>query len=472
MRPVSRALALASVLLVVVAPACGDGAPGGGGGGGAGGGTGGGAGGAGGGGGGSGEADPFAVDVLFVVDDSPMMVNELLAVAREIPGLVEALTSGDLEGDDVPDFPAASSVRVGVVGADMGVLGVGVIPTVVNPEATSTALLRCGSNGTSVDEDEAFFGEDGTIRLAGMPGAMVEGGCLSQYPSFLTYELGDGGQTSGAFAEEVQCTLLGAPDTCAFTMPLEAFLVATTDSAAHPEIVFEPGTDDGASRDRVGRASPGGTSAGFFRPGSVAVVIVVSDGEDCSTDNPEMFMLTPDETELIDPSHDTAPDLRAMTRCTYFDEELFPVQRYVEGLQNLRPADPDRVVFGAIVGLPPDLEGEDYDAVLADPRMSYTDRLDGDELLDATADPYIEPACWRCVAGDPASYEECLDPIPETGFHEGLKWAAPGRRFVALADQAANVGVRTAVRTLCTDDFAPAFHEFNDLIGQALADGT
>ncbi|MBP7685593.1 MAG: hypothetical protein KBB95_26980, partial [Deltaproteobacteria bacterium] len=49
------------------------------------------------------------IDLLFMVDDSSSMREEQVAVAQEIPRLVEVLATGDRDGDGNQDFrPLAS----------------------------------------------------------------------------------------------------------------------------------------------------------------------------------------------------------------------------------------------------------------------------------------------------------------------------------------------------------------------------
>src|SRR5689334_20015490 len=65
------------------------------------------------------------VDLLLMVDNSGSMQSEQAALQAQLPNMAEVLLTGDLDGDNTPDFPAVESLRVGVVTSDMGVLGVG-----------------------------------------------------------------------------------------------------------------------------------------------------------------------------------------------------------------------------------------------------------------------------------------------------------------------------------------------------------
>jgi hypothetical protein len=65
-------------------------------------------------------ADVDEVDLLLVVDDSASMDGEQAALVAELPRLVEALASGDRDGDGVRDFDPVRSLHVGVVTTDLG----------------------------------------------------------------------------------------------------------------------------------------------------------------------------------------------------------------------------------------------------------------------------------------------------------------------------------------------------------------
>ncbi len=415
---------------------------------------------------------PQDVDLLFMIDDSGSMADEQAALAAQLEGVVDALLTGQVAGEE--PFTAVASLRVGVVRSDMGVLGVGSIPTALDPARLTSAIPSCG-----VDAEGQFFGEDGVIQLA-TSASPLPAGCEAEYPPFLEFHNGLGGDAA-AFATDIACTAMLGTGGCGFEMQLESVLTAVTDGASHPEILFAPTTADGAPRDRVGQSGPGGANQGFFRPDSVIAIVVVTDEEDCSTDDPEMFMFSPLDSALQDPAHsDVATgDYRVNTRCLHFADRLTSIERYVEGLRALRPGEPEKIVFAGIVGVPTGLEDASPEAVLADPRMTYTDVLSGDGTLeDATAHwgVFTEPACFRC-ASDPTvtDWRACPDDADanETGTspapdrNEDLQWAAPGRRFVELAARLRQEGMRSVVRSIC-GDFGPAMAEVLRNIGDAL----
>lgn len=412
------------------------------------------------------DAPSGKVDLVFVIDDSKSMADEQAALGAQIENVVEVLLSGEVPGAE--PFPPVESLRVGVVGTDMGVLGIGEIPTAVDANATTTPIPDCGD-----DAEGRFFGEDGAMVLS-TSASPLPNGCLARYPSYLQYDAGD---DVASFATAVRCTALLGTSGCGFEMQLEAMLAAVTDGSRAGAPAFAPTTGDGAPRDRAPQAGPGGRNEGFFRDDSVIAIVVVTDEEDCSTDDPEMFMFRPSESTLQDAAHadEDASDFRVNTRCLFFEDRLYGIERYVEGLRALRPDAPGQVVFAGIVGIPEDLGDDATPAeILDDPRMAYADVLADDGTLeDAVArwSVFTEPACFRC-ASDPSvtDWRDCPDDdeVETIDRNEDLQWAAPGRRFVELGRRLDEEGMRSVFRSICADDFGPAMEAILGRIGEAL----
>ncbi|MBC7171512.1 MAG: hypothetical protein H5U40_03750, partial [Polyangiaceae bacterium] len=369
------------------------------------------------------------VDLLMMVDNSGSMEAEQRALQAQLGTLAEVLTTGDLDGDDVQDFPPVASLRVGVITSDMGILGVGEIPTPIttDPEGTlTTGSAACTAN-------DHFFGDDGRIQLVSTATAQATlEGCQAEYPNFLQFNQEQGETARDVFVNSVSCTAVLGTDGCGFEMQLESILTAVTDSSRANAPTFAPTTAMGASRNRQGQAGPGGANEGFFRDDSVIAIVAVTDEEDCSTPDPDLFIFDPRESPNQDPAHNdyATIDYRVNTRCQFFEQKLYNIQRYVDGLRALRPDEPNKIVFAGIIGLPEDLENGDPATILEDGRMQYIDRIgDNGVILDPIHDPFYEPACWRCEA-DPtvSNYADCPDPNVSTVRNEGLAWAAPGRR--------------------------------------------
>ncbi|MEM9194338.1 MAG: hypothetical protein AAGF12_34495 [Myxococcota bacterium] len=280
-----------------------------------------------------------ALDLLLVIDNSGSMEEEQRSLVREIPALIRALTTGDINGngaDDPGDFaPGFSDLNVGVVTTDMGSGG---FPN-----------MTCG---------EPNAGDDGVLRTDGASSP----GCMPSYPRVLNFQpaLQPGGDAQ--FASDVSCVALPGLNGCGFEQQLEAMLKAVTRS-------------DSGIRFAGGAGHADGANAGFLRgpDESALAIIVLSDEADCSAMDPELFNL------------DTAiyvgnPNLR----CFQYPDALHPVQRFVDGLLTTRAA-PGLLSVNFIVGIPQSLEGESYPVMLAAPEVQ--------ERLDPSDNNRLVPSC-------------------------------------------------------------------------------
>ncbi len=264
------------------------------------------------------------VDILLVIDNSNSMAEEQRALAADLPAVLRAIASGDVDGDGAPDLPPLDSIHVGVVSTDMGVAGAN------TPTCTRNAM----------------FGDDGVLQARGAEA------CGRALPSVLSF--GRAGDLD-RFTADVSCMATLGTGGCGFEQQLEAALKALTPSTSTLRFVA----------DTRGHADV--ANAGFLRADSVLVVLLVTDEDDCSAADPE----------LLDP---TSPRYRAdlNIRCFQFPEAVHPVDRYTRGLLALR-AVPSQLVFAAVVGVPLDAMPApgapiDYDAILAHPQMQ--ERID------------------------------------------------------------------------------------------------
>ncbi len=323
-----------------------------------------------------------AVDLLFMVDNSNSMTEEQTSLAAAFPTLITALTTGDLNGDGTPDFPAVNDLHVGVVTADMGVGGY-TVPT-------------CSA---------ADFGDDGILRTVGNTSLP---GCMATYPSFLSFGVGT---DVTAFAEDFACVAVVGTGGCGFEQQLEATLKAVTPSTSPIRFV----------EDTTGHADD--TNAGFLRPDSVLGLVVVTDEEDCSAADPDIFNPT---------STTYTGDLNL--RCFHYPDAVHPVGRYVSGLLDARARSGD-VVFTAIAGIPTEVAGDDFAAMLAHPDMV--------ERIDPSMPTRLTPSCN--VAG------------------RGL--AFPPRRIVTVAQEMARRGSVATVQSICQADFGGAIRAIAERVG-------
>jgi len=309
-----------------------------------------------------------SLDVLLSVDNSNSMTEEQAALADQIPRMARVFATGDLDGDGVQDVPALHSVRIGTVSSDMGTGGFAV-PTCVGSD----------------------FGDDGILSQAGRTD---QPGCAASYPQYAELSSGAPASELDAFVEQVACTAQLGTGGCGFEQQLESVIKAVTPSTS--PVTFHAGTSGHAD----------GANAGFLRPDALLATIVVTDENDCSASDPNLF----------DP---TAPaDLNL--RCFSNPEQLHPASRYVDALRASR-SDPDDVVFALIAGVPVDLSGADPSTILADARMT--------EMVDPAVPTRLVPSCNT-----------------ETGL------AFPPTRLVEVAEQLPG----STVQSICQADFTPA----------------
>ena len=332
------------------------------------------------------------VDLLFVVDNSNSMAHAQRIFAESFPKLVEAIVTGDSNGDGDPDFPPVESLRAVVVTTDMGVLGVGIDPT--EPRFGTCGLRDDGG----IDEARALYGDDAVFDSIasgdesldcdfdgdGNPDTLLP----SEMPEFLTFDA-FGTVTSAEYGRRFGCFATVGTGGCGFEQQLEAALKSLTPSTSATRFFAASGDDARA----LGHGDDPDTNAGFLRERSVLGVVMLTDEDDCSA-------LDRAVVDYTDPRYrDPGGGGQFATRCQRYPELLHPVARYVNGFLALRQR-ASNVVFAAITGVPPELVDDDaagegvdnLDAILAAPAMQnvYTARADGLELHG------VQNACEVC----------------------------------------------------------------------------
>jgi hypothetical protein len=340
------------------------------------------------------------IDLLIVIDNSRSMTEEQASLARQLPRFVGLLLEPpDADRDGEPDWLPIPDLHVGVVTTDMGSGG--------NPIPT------CG---------DADFGDDGVLRTRGRADVP---GCMATYPSFLTHVAGS--RPPEALAFDVSCITRAGTGGCGFEHPLEATLKAL--SPAEPTAYTGPSyVPPRFFRDTLGHGL--GANAGFVRDDTLLAVVIVTDEEDCSAADPDLFRA---DSPLY-----VGTDLNL--RCFSFGAQaLHPIRRYVDGLSALRAGRPDLLAFGLIVGVPVDLAvpnptALDFERILADERMQ--------ERFDPDMPGRLTPSC------------------DVTG--RGL--AFPPRRLVQVAQ---GLGPeRASVQSICQEDFSEAARALARLFGR------
>jgi hypothetical protein len=327
------------------------------------------------------------LDLLFMIDNSNSMAEQQAALAEELPRLLRALLTGDRDDridadgdgaadDEGDDFDPIESLHVGVVTSDMGV---------------------GGFNVTSCN-DEPNFGDDGVLRSAGNTAVS---GCMPVYPSFH-----EGGTSTEVeqLARDVGCVALQGTGGCGFEQPLEAVLKAVTPSTCtDPWCAFVMGTHGHAD----------GANAGFLRSDSTLAVVVLTDEEDCSVADPELFNTA-----------GTRYRGELGLRCWFNPTALSTTGRIADGLLATR-THPARLVFSVIAGVPPDISTAtaSYDEILAHPRMQ--------EEIDPTRMTRLLPSCSGPLGGN----------------------AYAPRRIVEVARGVEARGAFTSSHSICADEY-------------------
>jgi hypothetical protein len=170
----------------------------------------------------------------------------------------------------------------------------------------------------------------------------------------------------------------------------------------------------------------------FIRDNHMLAVLVISDEEDCSVENKDLF--TTDEwTNEIN------------TACNIPDANgklLFIPSYFHDKLVALKDGNKSSVLFAAIVGVPPGDDspcqgtGDNIDACLEHDKMQY-EKAQIDNIWQ------LSPACERYVG-------ETL-----------VTRAGPGRRYVQVAQE---FGCASYVYSICNDDWSAAMKEIARLI--------
>ena len=346
------------------------------------------------------------VDLLFMIDNSGSMEEEQDSLRRKIPRLVTTLASGITS--DGRMFPAVNDLRVGIVSSDMGAGG---------------NINSCAG---------PFLGDDGVLnRAAGGVAGCVDIGAGA--PPFLGFR--DGSGDAASFGAQVACIANLGTQGCGFEQQLDPVLKSVTPAggtfADGSPVLFHDGT----------RGHGDGANEGFLRDDSLLAIIMLTDEDDCSAVEPE---------ELFNTDSTVLQEQHANLRCSRFGDPsqgvIHPFQRYVDGLLAVRP--PERLVFGAIIGIPEDL--------VDDAAAGNWDVLVGDESV---RDPRM------IEVPDPAQMNTQLTPtcsVPGRGV------AYPGLRIARVARDLEAADASAVVQSICQDDYGPALDAIIDKIAIAL----
>ena len=244
------------------------------------------------------------VDLLFVIDNSGSMAEEQASLAQ---GMASFITS--LEAANNGTLP---SLQIGIVSTDLG--------------GGPFGIANCTGNG-----------DNGVLQSAPI------GQCEAPNGAFISDLIGPDQQRvrnyTGALADVFSCIALLGTDGCGFEQPLEAMRRALDGTNAQND--------------------------GFRRPDALLAVVILSDEDDCSTADVNMFDTS--QTQIDDPlgplssfrcfefgvqcSPDDPRVAGPRTDCVSREDSqyMYPIQQYVDFLQTLAPGN---VVVAAIQGNP------------------------------------------------------------------------------------------------------------------------
>jgi len=247
------------------------------------------------------------VDILFVVDNSNSMNEEQEILSSQIVLMAKELITPTERGEDTP--PAVEDLHIGIITTDMGTAGYTVM-TCSNP--------MNGDNGVLQNHG----------RLDGCMPSYTASDCAGGECPWLSHstEYPDDGTNpdNPPIWDDFGCIATLGTGGCGFEQQLESALVALNVQAQS------------------------GPNRGFLRDDSLLAVIFVTDEDDCSSANGELFNSSRDDFGHMN------------TRCALNPGELHDIDRYYDGLVGLRShlENPeDRLVVGAIVGIPHPRDG-------------------------------------------------------------------------------------------------------------------
>lgn len=329
---------------------------------------------------------PRPVDVLFVIDNSGTMEEEQARLRAAMPELITGLALGSSVAGET--FPPIRDMHVGVVTTHMDVGEFG------------SAVPTC----RACDQELGYDGqltEQARERVAGDDCTAIVPECADFDERFLSYD-GTGAsltQLQAGAACKARVTNRG----CGFEQPLEAALKALSPNSS---MLFR-GT--GGHSD--------GVNAGFLREDSVLVVVFITDEEDCSSPNDEMFNL---ESAVY-------PRERLNVRCADNPDQLYAPTRYAQGLLRVHPA--NQLVVASLVGVPTDIAGEAPGDILRDPDMEYmAETMPGSSNV-----------------------------VPAAVCSSAASRAGAARRFFEVAEDLRSEGAGTENESICAETYTPFF---------------
>ncbi len=395
------------------------------------------------------------VDMLVVVDDSGSMAEEQAILSTQFFTLINSLVFPTADWD----FPAARSVRIGIVSSDMGLR----YGSEINSDyATDGSLKPCYKRGENGKFRTYSSGKKIDIRQGEIKCNLT--GDPIQCPT--GWECRDSGQCEGKEDHpDVGCCYDPGGNGTDQTCPTLNGIYAQTplglgdnqtpneDLAFQASCLADVGIDGCGLEQQLQAAAQGlvhpdnspDEDSTFYRENYLLAVIVVSDEEDCSAASSELF----ESTEL---TGDHTPHKKNIA-CGMNRQHLFPPRHFKKWFNELK-GDESSTIFAAIVGVPPNEEG----AVKCEGRGTQIKDCLNHEDMEAV--PVIE---LNSSGNEHWVFREACRREDNSGTL--VTQARPGARYVELAKE---YGSLSYVSSICNEDWSPAMSEIGSLIASRL----
>ncbi|MCP4679992.1 MAG: hypothetical protein GY854_31770 [Deltaproteobacteria bacterium] len=344
------------------------------------------------------------VDLLVVVDNSGPMGEEQIILASSLPKMINSLVS---PAGDWP-YPAVTDLRVAFVSTNMG-LQYGENGSIEGFPYSDTLVPTC-------TDQEDPRGDDGRF--------LIQPYCYGVNNTLGWVETTEDNLNT-KLADQVGClTTLGTWG-CGVEQQFETSI-------------------RGLVRNEEQSA--------FIQEGHLLAVLIVTDEDDCSVREWELFTTAQWESGTLPDDNDPSRGL-LNTACNLPKENeenyLFPTSRYRDKLVELKGNDPKAVVLAAIVGVPFENNspcqgrGDELGACLTHDSMQLEITLQ--ENAQGNQYKHFRTACDR-FEGD-----------------THVTNARPGRRYVDLAEQWGSSGY---VYSICNADWTPAMNDIAEMIAE------
>ena len=376
------------------------------------------------------------VDLLIMVDNSGSMMEEQQILAEQFFPLINHLTQ-PIQGDPSWSFPRVENLNVALVTSDMGLQYGDNGDTSLSPWGVPTCDVKDhGDNG-------AFMPINDSVTEMSIPDDFIE--CEpygNQCPD--GFECADDG-----FCDSSDDTNLVACTDDGSDLFATSASVPNSDIAAQTACLALQGTRGCGFEQQLEAMLRGAeTHPSFIEDNHVLAVVVVSDEEDCSIEDPALFS-TPEWLSAVE--QNIACNANATN-----ESYLFDPARYHDRLKALKGGRDDAVVFSAIVGVP---NTEESPCEGTGTELAAAECLDLTEMEIVPQEFVDPPTGSQYVHFRPA----CTRTNSETGMD--MTVARPGRRFVKVAEDFGDDGF---VQSICNEDWGPGLESVGDAIAQKL----